>query len=213
MASSTPVRRRTPARTPVRSAPATSRAAKPAASKATAQRPAIQVVPASVPRRLLGGLLDSVLILVIVGLIWSRVAPSSVPVQVRIDAQTGERIVLGQQMWTPDWLGLLSFTVAAVYLITFIALAGRTPGGWAVGIRCIRADTGGRPGWSVSARRWFVLLGIPASIGLLPVIGPWAWLLTLAIALSPLLDRSGRMQGFHDRFAGDLVVLDRGAVK
>lgn len=204
MASSTPVRRTAPPRAPSRTAPAKSAPA-PAAVAWTLR----DVVPASVPRRLLGGALDSILILVIVGLIWSRVAPSSVPVQVRIDAETGERIVLGEQLWSPDWLGLLSFSVAAVYLITFIALAGRTPGGWAVGIRCIRADTGGRPGWSVSTRRWLVLLAIPASIGLLPVIGPWAWLLTFAIALSPLLDRSGGMQGIHDRVAGDLVIIDR----
>lgn len=204
MASSTPVRRTAPPRAPSRATPA--RSTPPGAST---DRTPLNVVPASVPRRLLGGVLDSILILVIVGLIWSRVAPSSVPVQVRIDAETGERIVLGEQLWSPDWLGLLSFTVAAVYLITFIALAGRTPGGWAVGIRCIRADTGGRPGWSVSTRRWFVLLAIPASLGLLPVIGPWAWLLTFAIALSPLLDRSGRMQGIQDRVAGDLVIVDR----
>ena len=172
----------------------------------------LTVVPASVPRRLMGAFVDGLLILAVVAVVWSQVAPSGSPVQVRIDAQTGERIVIGDSLFSPDWLSVLTFAVAAAYFIVFLALAGRTPGGWAVGIRCIRADTGGRPGWSASTRRWLVILGIPAVIGLLPVIGPWAWLLTLVIAVSPLADRSGRQQGIHDRVAGDLVVYDRWAV-
>ncbi len=169
----------------------------------------LAVVPASVPRRLAGAFVDGLLILAVVALVWSQVAPSGSPVQVRIDAQTGERLIVGQSVFSPDWLSVLTFAVTAVYFIVFLALAGRTPGGWAVGIRCIRADTGGRPGWSASARRWAVLLGIPAAVGLLPVIGPWAWLLIVVIALSPLADSSGRVQGIHDRVAGDLVIYDR----
>ncbi len=169
----------------------------------------VEVVPASMPRRLAGAFVDGLLILALVALVWSQVAPSGAPVQVRIDAQTGERIIIGQSLFNPDWLSVLTFAVAAVYFIVFLAVAGRTPGGWAVGIRCIRADTGGRPGWSASTRRWLVILGIPAVIGLLPVIGSWAWLLTLVVAVTPLADRSGRMQGIHDRAAGDLVVYDR----
>lgn len=170
---------------------------------------AVAVEPASVPRRLAGAFVDGLLILAVVALVWSQVAPSGSPVQVRIDAQTGERIVIGQSLFSPDWLSMLTFAVAAGYFIVFLAVAGRTPGGWAVGIRCIRADTGGRPGWSASAQRWLVLLGIPAAVGLLPVIGPWAWLLIVVVALSPLADRSGRVQGIHDRVAGDLVIYDR----
>jgi hypothetical protein len=172
-----------------------------------ATRPTVTIAP--VPRRWLGGLIDSVLILVVIGMIWSRLSPESVPVQIRIDATTGERVLPAESLWAIDWLSVLSFTVAAVYFIGFLALAGRTPGGWAVGIRCIRADTGDRPGWIVSSRRWLVLLGIPAAVSLLPVIGPWAWLLTVAVIISPLADRSGAGQGIQDRFAGDLVVLDR----
>jgi hypothetical protein len=171
--------------------------------------PTITVIPASVPRRLLGGAIDAVLILVITGFLWSRFAPASVPVQIRIDATTGERTVIDAHAFSLDWLAIISIAVAAAYVISFIALAGRTPGGWAVGIRCIRAATGARPGWSVSAKRWLVMLGIPAALGIVPVIGPWAWLLTIVVALSPLADRSGAMQGWQDRFAGDLVILDR----
>lgn len=187
---SAPVRRGEPSRTP------------------DPQRSSLVVAPASVPRRLAAGLIDSILILVLVGIAWSRWAPASTPVQVRIDAETGERVV-SASLFSPDWLAVLTVAVAAVYLIGFIALVGRTPGGWALGIRCIRSDTGGRPGWSVASRRWLVLLGIPTILGLVPVIGPWAWLLTIAVALSALFDRSGLVQGIHDRFAGDLVIRTR----
>jgi uncharacterized RDD family membrane protein YckC len=185
------------------SGPSTSKPAAPAS---------LSVVPASVPRRLVGAFVDGLLILAVVALVWSRVAPQGAPVQVRISAETGERISAGAPLINPDWLSVLTFAVAAVYVIAFLALAGRTPGGWAVGIRCIRADTGGKPGWAMSSRRWLVLLGIPAAIGLLPIIGPWAWVLTIAVLLSPLADRSGRVQGIHDRVAGDLVIYDRAAV-
>ena len=39
-----------------------------------------------------------------------------------------------------------------------------------------------------------------------PIVGGWAWLVTLVIGLSPAWDRSGRLRGYADRFAGDLVV-------
>lgn len=205
---SAPIRRAT-------SAPGSGRptASRPTASRSTPSGPnasaRLTVVPASVPRRLVGALVDGLLILAVVALVWSRVAPQGAPVQVRISAETGERITLGAPLFNPDWLSVLTFAVAAVYVIAFLALAGRTPGGWAVGIRCIRADTGGKPGWAMSTRRWLVLLGIPAAVGLLPIIGPWAWVITIAVLLSPLADRSGKVQGIHDRVAGDLVIYDR----
>ena len=198
---------------PIRRATSAPGSGRPTASRSTASGPSasarLTVVPASVPRRLVGALVDGLLILAVVALVWSRVAPQGAPVQVRISAETGERITLGAPLFNPDWLSVLTFAVAAVYVIAFLALAGRTPGGWAVGIRCIRADTGGKPGWAMSTRRWLVLLGIPAAVGLLPIIGPWAWVITIAVLLSPLADRSGKVQGIHDRVAGDLVIYDR----
>ena len=40
----------------------------------------------------------------------------------------------------------------------------------------------------------------------IPVVGPFAWLMTLLVGLSPLWDSAGRLRGYADQFAGDLVV-------
>lgn len=167
----------------------------------------VRVVPvASVPRRVAGAAIDAVIIMVISGFLMAWLRPTGTPVQVRIDAVTGERVVIGGPGMFVDLVGWVPAILTAVYMITLIAVWGRTPGGWAVGIRCIRADNGGRPGWGVASRRWLILFGLAAATSLVPVIGPWAWLITVAIGFSPLLDRSGWLRGFHDRFAGDLVI-------
>ncbi len=167
----------------------------------------VRVIPvASLPRRVAGAAIDAIIIMVISGLLMSWLRPSGSPVQVRIDAVTGERVVIGGPGVFVDLVGWIPAILTAAYMITLIALWGRTPGGWSVGIRCIRADNGGRPGWGVASRRWLVLFGLAAATSLVPVIGPWAWLITVVVGFSPLLDRSGWLRGFHDRFAGDLVI-------
>lgn len=88
--------------------------------------------------------------------------------------------------------------VSAVYVIPFLAFKGATIGGKVMGIKCL-AVTGERPGMRRSALRWLPLYGVSA----VPVVGP---LLMLLVGLSPLLDRSGRMQGLHDTIAGTYVV-------
>ena len=107
----------------------------------------------------------------------------------------------------PLWLPLLIFTLlTAAYVVPLMALWGRTLGGWCVGIRCVRTDSGAAPGWGVSLRRWLLLYGIAGVLAFLPVVGGWAWLVTLVVGLSPAWDGSGRLRGYADRFAGDIVV-------
>lgn len=189
-------------------APASTRTAP--VRESTAAPWSAELVPASLPQRILGGAIDAILIAVVVGLSGAWIAArTQTTVQVRIDAATGERIVVDPAAGPLHLLTALPVLLTALYVIVGIALAGRTLGGWAVGIRCIRARTGGRPGWGVAVRRWAILFGVAAVLGLVPVIGPWAWLATVAVALSPVLDRTGWMRGWQDRIAGDLVVRTR----
>lgn len=163
---------------------------------------------ASMPERIAGAAIDALILAVLTSLIAARLTPDLVATtQVRITA-SGERIVIAAP--GPDlWLTLLPVALTAIYLIVFIAVWGRTPGGWAIGIRCVRADTGGRPGWLMATKRWALLFGVAGALSFLPVVGPWAWLVTVVIGLSPLWDRTGLLRGYHDVFAGDLVVRDR----
>lgn len=129
--------------------------------------------------------------------------------RVRLDAETGERTV-DASISLPTWLPLaILIALTAAYTITLMAIWGRTLGGWAVGIRCVRADSGERPGWAVATRRWFVLYGAAGLLAFLPVIGPFAWLATLVVGLSPLWDRSRLLRGYADYFGDDVVVMAR----
>lgn len=163
------------------------------------------------PRRVVGAAIDLVLVLVVAGLVvaWLEAASAGVT-RIRIDAATGERVV--DASWSlPGWFAAAAFIVImALYVVPSMALWGRTLGGWAVGIRCVRADTGGTPGWTVSFRRWLVLYGAAGILGFAPIIGPWAWLITVIVGLSPLWDASHRRRGYADHVAGDLVVRANG---
>lgn len=188
--------------------PSTLRTPRRVASRATSST---GFILASMPRRVLGAWIDLVLVLVVSGMFvaWLDSRTSGVT-RIRIDATTGERLV--DHAWTaPTWFPLAAFVVImALYVVPSMALWGRTLGGWAVGIRCVRVDTGGAPGWTVSVRRWLVLYGAAAVVGFAPVVGPWAWLITLVVGLSPLWDATHRLRGYADHVAGDLVVRAAG---
>jgi len=174
-------------------------------SSAAPQRPT-SVRLASMPRRIAGAAIDAMLIMVVVGIIAPLFRGSTGVVQIRIDAVTGEQVMLNPHAGLFDIAAALPFLVTAGYVIVLIALWGRTLGGWAVGIRCLNAETGGRPGWAVASKRWLVLFGLAGVLAVVPIIGTWAWILPIVIGLSPLWDPSGWLRGYHDRFAGDIVV-------
>ena len=106
-----------------------------------------------------------------------------------------------------DDRGLGVFFVSAVifaaidflYEATLVAKRGQTVGKMATGIRIIRADSGGLPGWNRSIRRW----AIP---GLTRFI-PNDLAASAALVLCYLSLTWGRNhQGWHDMVAGTLVV-------
>ncbi|MBM3689325.1 MAG: RDD family protein [Actinobacteria bacterium] len=160
-------------------------------------------------RRVTGAVIDLLILLFAAGALSSlitTITPSTA--QVRIDAEGARTIIAGTQQMT--WLPLLVLVIlTALYVVPLMALFGRTIGGALVGIKCVRADTGKAPGWGVSLRRWLLLYGIAGALGFAPYVGGFAWLVTLVVGLSPLWDISGRLRGYADRFAGDIVVRTR----
>ena len=93
-------------------------------------------------------------------------------------------------LWLIFWL---------LYEWLFIAYRGATIGKAALGIKVVDQRNGG-------------LLGLgPAFIRqLIPTVGSLFFCLgTLLVYLSPLFDNSGRVQGWHDKAANDLVVVSK----
>jgi uncharacterized RDD family membrane protein YckC len=97
--------------------------------------------------------------------------------------------------------GLLG-VIAIVFLVTLlyewlmIAFVGATLGKLALGVRVVKESTGDKPGAGSGFIRWI----IPAAGGIVCGIG------ALLVYLSPFFDNSGKVQGWHDRAAGTLVV-------
>lgn len=180
----------------------------PRGDRARAKRDAVTL--ASMTRRILGALIDVVLVLFVSGTMvaWLDSTISGVThVRVVVDSGAMDSGVIDSTWAAPAWFPLaVFFSVMALYTIPLMALWGRTLGGWGVGIRCVRADTGNRPGWRLSVQRWAALYGVAGALSFVPVIGPVAWLVILLVGLSPLWDSTGRLRGYADQLAGDLVV-------
>lgn len=171
-------------------------------------KPSFTVAP--MRRRVAGAAIDMVLLIAVAGIIASMLEGATSGItRIRIDAESGERIV-SSSLALPAWLPLLLLvTLTALYTVPLMALWGRTLGGWIVGIRCVRSDSGAPPGWSLSVRRWGALYGAAGVLGFAPIIGPFAWLLTLVVGLSPLWDGARLMRGYADYLGDDVVVMAR----
>ena len=177
-------------------------------SDARPNKPSFTLAP--MLRRVGGAAIDMALLIAVAGMA-SAVLESltSGVTRVRLDAETGDRTV-DAAVALPTWLPLaLLVVLTAAYPIVLMATWGRTLGGWAVGIRCVRADSGARPGWALATRRWFALYGAAGLLAFVPVIGPFAWLTTLVVGLSPLWDRSRLLRGYADYLGDDVVVMAR----
>lgn len=181
--------------------------------RAAARAPKASFTLAPMSRRVTGALIDMVLLLVVAGIASAALERlTSGITRVRLDAGSGERSI-DASLALPLWLPLAVFVVfTAVYTVVLMALWGRTLGGWAVGIRCVRADSGEQPGWALATRRWFVLYGAAGLLCFVPVIGSFAWLVTLVVGLSPLWDGHRLLRGYADYLGGDVVVMARGGV-
>lgn len=90
-------------------------------------------------------------------------------------------------------------SVAFIYEFVMIGLWGRTLGKFALGTRAVRIDTGGPVLWYSSAIRALV----PLAAGVIPGIGQ---ILNLFVYVRAFFDP--RRQGWHDRAAGTIVVMN-----
>jgi uncharacterized RDD family membrane protein YckC len=107
----------------------------------------------------------------------------------------------------PSGLGMLGFFLAfavamgggLLYEWLMLAYKGATLGKMALGIKVVNQVTGQIPGYGPA----FVRPLVPFAASL------FCSLLTLLVYLSPLFDHSGRLQGWHDRAANDLVIKVR----
>ena len=95
------------------------------------------------------------------------------------------------------YVSLLVYAVIGiVYEVGMIAIRGRTIGKQVAGIRVVRADNAGIPGWGPSFLRWLV----PTAAGV------FCGLLTLLVYISPFFDNTHRNQGWHDKAASTFVI-------
>ncbi|WP_434595365.1 RDD family protein [Streptomyces sp. A5-4] len=86
--------------------------------------------------------------------------------------------------------------ITLLYEWLMIAFVGATLGKMALGLKVIKENTGQVPGLGGGFIRWI----LPMVGSLLCGIG------TLLVYLSPFFDNSGKLQGWHDRAAGTLVI-------
>ncbi|MBW0015329.1 MAG: RDD family protein [Mycobacterium sp.] len=113
----------------------------------------------------------------------------------------------GQPSSEASTLGLVGFFLAVaigasgpmLYEWLMLAYRGATLGKMALGIRVVNQSTGQNLGHGPAFLRQLV----PSAAGL------FCFLLTLLVYFSPLFDTSGRLQGWHDRVANDLVIKVR----
>lgn len=115
-----------------------------------------------------------------------------------LPTETAVHLLMGKSRWLLDasWkleLVATPLLVSAAYWVWSVAAWGATPGMMAAGARVVRTDGGGRPDPGRAALRWAAgaASALPLGLGLL-----WA-------AWDP------RKQGWHDKIAKTLVVLER----
>jgi uncharacterized RDD family membrane protein YckC len=100
-------------------------------------------------------------------------------------------------------IGLLGALVSAVYFGGLVAWQGRTLGQRAMGAYVVRAEDGGKLPLGRAYLRAVIFWG-PGVVGLIPAVGSIAGLIALIGLLSAAWDK--RKQGWHDKLARSLVV-------
>ncbi|WP_327369401.1 RDD family protein [Streptomyces sp. NBC_01217] len=93
------------------------------------------------------------------------------------------------------WIAVIAvFTLLYEWLM--ISLVGATVGKLAVGLRVVKENTGQNPGLGSGFIRYII-----------PIVGAFlCYIGAILVYLSPFFDNSGKLQGWHDRAAGTLVI-------
>ncbi|MFT4041618.1 MAG: RDD family protein [Gordonia sp. (in: high G+C Gram-positive bacteria)] len=162
---------------------------------------AVQV--ATLGQRLLARLIDSVVYGVVYGiciLVGGSIAASAAPT-CTLDPYTYQRDCTGGGTGVVALLVIIfvAFAFGLLYEWLMIALAGATLGKMALRLKVVDQATGA----PIGLGRAFIRQVIPFVGSIFLYIG------MILVYLSPLLDGSGRMQGWHDKAANDLVIVKR----
>lgn len=101
----------------------------------------------------------------------------------------------------PIWIGLVQVAVAVVYETVLVSVWGTTVGKWALGLRVARYSDGEKPDVGRAAQRSM----LPSVFAAAPVaiIAALQWVVWGSSLTHPL------RRGWHDRYAGTLVVRSR----
>ncbi|MFC9247315.1 RDD family protein [Streptomyces sp. NPDC057136] len=93
------------------------------------------------------------------------------------------------------WIAVIAgFTLLYEWLM--ISFVGATVGKLAVGLRVIKENSGQNPGLGAGFVRYII-----------PIVGAFlCYIGAILVYLSPFFDNSGKLQGWHDRAAGTLVI-------
>ncbi|MFE3327712.1 RDD family protein [Streptomyces sp. NPDC059176] len=90
----------------------------------------------------------------------------------------------------------LFFLASLLYEWLMISFLGATVGKLALGLKVVKENTGRVPGIGGGFIRWII-----------PMVGSIVCFIgMLLVYLSPFFDNSGKLQGWHDRAAGTLVI-------
>jgi uncharacterized RDD family membrane protein YckC len=101
----------------------------------------------------------------------------------------------------PAWLLLVQFAIAVLYETVMLAVWGRTVGKWVMGLRVARYSDGATPDVARAAQR--TVLPNLFTVVALPVVAVGQWVVYGSSAFHPLF------RGWHDRYAGTIVVRTR----
>ena len=153
-------------------------------------------VLASLGRRLGARAVDALLLGLIIGLVGAVLLGAAFS-RVRTGAR-GE-VTAGTGGLVAAYLGwaVLGLVASVLYEVGLVATRGATLGKRLLRVRVVREHDGAVPGWAPSTLRWL----LPQAAGFLT-----CGLATVLVYASPLLDGTGRRQGWHDRVARTLVI-------
>jgi uncharacterized RDD family membrane protein YckC len=147
-------------------------------------------------RRLAARLVDGVLVGVVVGVLAVAVfgaAATGLRTDRAGDVTSGGGGLVAAYLASAT-VGLV---VTLLYEVGLVATRGATLGKRLLRLKVVREADGAVPGWGPSVLRWV----LPQAVGFLT-----CGLATVLVYLSPLLDGTGRRQGWHDKVARTLVV-------
>jgi uncharacterized RDD family membrane protein YckC len=150
-------------------------------------------------QRAFGRIIDAVIVFVVFGILYAIVVGVFIgTTDTTFNETTGEFETTGLGGFGLVIVSTLLLLVAQIlYEVAFVAVKGQTPGKMIIGTKVVQEQTGELIGWGPAFLRWLIVAlgGFVCSI-----IGQ------IFVYCTVLFDKTGRMQGWHDKTAHDLVI-------